>query len=180
MPRHIALLRGINVGGKTVNMGRLRAMLEGLGYVGVRTYIQSGNVLFDDTMQDSAEWMRTRLEEALAGEFGFGIPVILVAPDELEELLDANPYAGQPLAQGERIYAIVFQAEPSPAAVAALKPIQGSEDGFALLGRAAYVLCRGGYAHTPYSNAFFEKALRVKATTRNMDTMEKLAEMCRL
>jgi uncharacterized protein (DUF1697 family) len=180
MPRNIALLRGINVGGKTVKMDRLRAALESLGYTGVQTYIQSGNVLFERMGQASAESIRSRMEEALTSEFDFNISIVLLSPHEMLELLDANPYAGQLIAQGERIYATVFQEEPSPAAVAALKPIPGSEDKFALLGRAAYILCRGGYADTAYSNAFFEKALRVKATTRNMDTMAKLAEMCRI
>jgi uncharacterized protein (DUF1697 family) len=177
MPKYISLLRGVNVGGRTVKMDRLRAAFEGLGFANARTYIQSGNVLFDTGGGEPGDGMRVRIEETLRKEFGFDIAVILLPSDELAALVAANPYAGRKLAGIDRVHTTVFQSEPQASAVSALRPEQGSRDEFRIICRTAFVLCHEGYAHTPYSNLYFEKGLKEKATTRNMDTMEKLVGM---
>src|SRR6266404_10004389 len=87
MPRQIALLRGVNVGGnKRVEMARLRALLEELGYRDVRTYVNSGNVVFSGPRRSERH-----LEAAIAKTFGFVVPVVLRSRDELADVVDANP-----------------------------------------------------------------------------------------
>ena len=177
MAKVLALLRGINVGGRTVKMDVLRAAFEGMGFSGVRTYIQSGNVLFDAEGREPGAAMREEIEETLRRTFGFEIAAVLLSCGELALLLAGNPYARKP-EENERVHVTVFREPPSPAALAALAPEPGSGDEFQASGRFAYILCRGGYAHTPYSNAFFEKRLKIPATTRNIETMEAIAAMC--
>jgi len=87
MPRQIALLRGVNVGGKKkVAMAKLRALTEELGYRDVRTYVNSGNVVFSGRRRSAKH-----LESALAEAFGFDVPVVLRTRDELAAVLEANP-----------------------------------------------------------------------------------------
>ena len=177
MVKYIALLRGINVGGKTVKMDRLRAAFEAMGFTGVQTYIQSGNVLFVTDSDESGEALRMRIEKALLDEFGFGISAILLPSGELDTLVTANPYAGRQLEDGEMVYMTVFGAAPPAAAAEALTPETDTRDEYTLLGRAAYILCRDGYGRTVYSNAYFERKLKIKSTTRNMDTMAALIKL---
>jgi uncharacterized protein (DUF1697 family) len=127
MKKFVALLRGVNVGGKTVKMDRLRARFEALGFENVRTYIQSGNVLFG-AGGDASETLREVIEEALSQEFGFDITVLLLAAQELAALLATNPFAGRILAEGERVHITVFEATPPEEAVKLLKPDPASVD----------------------------------------------------
>ena len=175
----IALLRGVNVGGHTVMMDRLKALLESMGFTGVSTYIQSGNVLFDGGAE-LPENLCARLEETLSREFGFAIPVVLVNSEELGRMLAANPFAGRELGEGERVHVTVLAETPAPETIAGLPADPRSRDEFSIVGRAAYILCRDGYHKTAYSNATFEKKLKMKATTRNVETMAKLLELANL
>ena len=178
MPKTLALLRGVNVGGHTVKMDRLRELFEQMGCAGVSTYIQSGNVLFDAT-GELADALAARLTAGLQAALGFEVPVLLLSAQGLAGILDASPFAGRELAEGERLYVTVLERQPTTEAVACLDTDPRSADEFAIAGRAVWVLCRGGYQKTAYSNAFFEKKLKMRATTRNLEVMTKLLELAR-
>src|SRR5512135_1287111 len=110
MASHVALLRGINVGGRNkVPMAELREVVASLGHVGVATYIQSGNVLFSTEDTETVE-LAAALETAIEERFGIKAPVIVLSRDELARVLDDNPYAGEP---NPRLVHVVFlNAEP--------------------------------------------------------------------
>ncbi|HJY68028.1 MAG TPA: DUF1697 domain-containing protein, partial [Streptosporangiaceae bacterium] len=92
MATHVALLRGINVGGRNkVPMAELREVVSGLGHAGVSTYIQSGNVLFTTPETDTAR-LASALEAAITGAFGLQASVVVVSRDELARILERNPY----------------------------------------------------------------------------------------
>lgn len=173
----IALLRGVNVGGRTIRMNRLKAIFEGLGFSSVRTYIQSGNVLFVPPEGMMCEEIRVRIEEGILRETGFDVAAVLLTAAEIGSVVTGDPWAGAALNESERVYVTVLQDEPGADALKGLAPVAGSLDEYRVSGRLIYILCRGGYHETEYSNAFFEKKLKVKATTRNLDTMAKLAEL---
>lgn len=176
MPKTLALLRGVNVAGHTVKMERLRELFEQMGCTGVSTHIQSGNVLFDGT-EEPADALAARLSAGLGEAFGFEVPVMVLATAELEGILHACPFAGRELAEGERLYVTVLMRQPTTEAATCLAADPRSTDEFAIAGQAAWVLCRGGYHKTAYSNAFFEKKLKMRATTRNLEVMTKLLEL---
>src|SRR5215472_10106716 len=93
MPAYVSMLRGINVGGgKTIKMERLRAAFEALGFSRVRTYVQSGNVVFETT-QGSHAALSKRIQERILRDFGFPIPVILKTTEEMERVVVADPFA---------------------------------------------------------------------------------------
>jgi uncharacterized protein (DUF1697 family) len=171
----VALLRGVNVGGRTVRMDRLKSLFKGMGFSRVRTYIQSGNVLFD-AAESPDDSLRLRIEEALRRALGFDVSAVILPPAELDDILSGNPFAGGP-PQGGRVYITIFQEAPPPEAVRALPRGPAGADEFEARGRAVYIRCMNGYRDTVYSNAFFEKKLKIKATTRSLETLAKLASL---
>jgi len=108
--RYVALLRGVNVGGRTVRMERLRALFGELGLAGVRTYIQSGNVFFDANEPDRAA-LSARIEGALEQALGYRVPVFLRTVGELETVLALDPFADRKVTEDMRL-AIMFTTKP--------------------------------------------------------------------
>ena len=105
MASHVALLRGINVGGRNkVPMADLREVVTSLGHTGVSTYIQSGNVLFSTAEDDTAK-LAAALESAIEDRFGIWSSVVVLSRDELARVLAANPYPDEP---NPRMVHVVF------------------------------------------------------------------------
>ncbi len=186
MASHVALLRGINVGGRNqVPMAELREVVTSLGHTGVRTYIQSGNVLFSTAESDTAK-LAADLEAAIAGAFGLATPVVVLSRDELARILDANPYPGE---QNPKLVHVVFlNAEPAPDLLGRVKAAEGaaaakgSRDTITAAGPAGPAL----FLHTPDGYGTSELAqvlLRIAgkgtaATARNWATATKLLSLC--
>lgn len=165
MPRQIALLRGINVGGnKKVEMARLRAVLEALGQTDVRTYVNSGNAVFGGRRCTEA-----RLEQALAEEFGFEIPVVLRTRDELAAVVRSNPLrdvAGDPAR-----HLVIFCAAK---AETPLDPKDFAPERFVVRGREIHLWAPNGIGTSPLAKALTAKPIGGKSTARNWRTVEKL------
>ena len=177
MPIYVAMLRGINVSGqKIVKMERLRESLASLGFSDVKTYIQSGNVVFK-----AATASTSSLEKKIAGkileDFGFAVPVAIRTPEELGAVLKNNPLLKQPSIEEARLH-VSFLSEPAPkTASEILKPLAAKSERFAVCGREIYLYCPDGYGETKLSNSAIEKKLSVQATTRNWKTVSTLFEM---
>jgi uncharacterized protein (DUF1697 family) len=163
----IALLRGVNVGGRKVPMAGLREVFEDLGHGNVRTYIQSGNVVFD--AKGSGPSVRTGLEKAIDRTFGLDVTVLLRTPAELAKVAKQNPY-------GPDAYVTFLDGIPDRKRVAALDPAPFAPDEFRVIGQEVYVRCPNGYGRTKINNTFFEKKLATRATTRNWKTVATLLE----
>jgi len=174
MERYICLLRGINVVGKNlIRMAELRTTFERLGFGNVSTYLQSGNVLFETGKTD-----KNHLEEMIASEigkdFGFQVPVLLIKPDLLKEVVDQCPY----IPQKEEDFSSIYLTFPfSPVQDFNLekllsKRLPGEE--IEVRKQAVYLYCPGGYGKTKLSNTFLEYVLGVPCTTRNLRTATEL------
>ena len=176
MTRFIALLRGINVGGrKSVPMAELGKLLESQGFSNVVTYIQSGNAVFSSSMKEAA--IQKKIEEALLARFGFEVIVFVLSSSKLSSFLKANPFAKRSLHEGERIYFTLLSSKPEPANAAKLSALNGQGDELVAVGDVVYIFCRGGYGRSAFSNPAVEKILKLSATTRNSETMKKLDEL---
>ncbi len=179
MPVYFSLLRGINVGGnKVVLMNDLKKMFEKLGFSKVKTFIQSGNVVFLTRKKSSSE-LEEIIKAAIKERFKFEVGVLVLALDELEEIVDKNPFDKTKLKTGELIYLTVLSKEPAKEKVGELIKIKNSIDSFEVIDRTVYLLCRKGYTKSAFNNNSIEKILKVSATTRNIDTMTKLLELGR-
>jgi len=165
MPRQIALLRGVNVGGhKKVEMARLRALMESLGYRDVRTYVQSGNVVFSGAKRSEAH-----LEQALEKEFGFAVPVVLRTRDELAAVVRRNPL--REVASDPAKHVVVFCGAKAAVDLdaAAFEP-----ERFVVSGREVYFWAPAGLARSELAKVLAAKPLGAKSTARNWRTVEKL------
>jgi uncharacterized protein (DUF1697 family) len=172
---HVALLRGINVGGKNrLPMAALVAAFTAAGCQDVRTYIQSGNVVFR-ARRGVVKGLASQVESAISRSFGFRAPVVLRAADELLEVREGNPF----LAEGEPPQAlhVAFLADlPSPARVAALDPQRSPPDRFQVRGREVYLCCPQGMARTKLTTSWLDAALGTTATVRNWNTVCALSD----
>jgi uncharacterized protein (DUF1697 family) len=146
MASHVALLRGINVGGRNkVPMAELREVVASLGYTGVTTYIQSGNVLFTTSESDTGK-LASALEAAITDAFGLWASVVVLTRDDLARILDINPYPDEPRPQF--VHVVFLNAEPPADLVDKIKAAEsaaaakGGRDTVTAIGPALYL-------HTP-------------------------------
>ena len=176
MPEYVVLLRGINVGGKSLKMGPLVELFEAMNLREVRTYIQSGNVLFSATAKDAGN-IKERLQARIAEQFGLEVTVILRTREELRKVIENNPLLEAGSREVERMHVTFLEEEPKAGLRGALPVVKNTLDEFRIAGKEVYLYCPGGYGKTVYSNSNLEKNLGVKATTRNWRTVNKLFEM---
>jgi len=175
MPTYIALLRAVNVAGNMVKMERVRQWCIELGWQNVRTYVQSGNVVFESG--DRVTVVQQVLEAKLAGETKRAITVIARTAADLERVLKGNPFLAESGIDRSRLYVTFLQSAPGPRALEALASMETRHDRFAPHGKEIYLHCPSGYGQTKLSNQVFEKRLGVRATTRNWNTVNQLVEM---
>ena len=177
MPSYIALLRGVNVGGNTLRMERLRALCEELGLKDVRTYVQSGNVVFS-AGRSAAHWARA-IAQVLEGEARLPVSVIVRSSADMARIIASNPFLNEKGIDTKRLHVTFLEKTPAKSAIKALDTLPSGTDRFVHVGEEVYVYCPNGYGNTKLSNTAFEKALAVRATTRNWNTVNKLCEMAK-
>ncbi|MDO8212938.1 DUF1697 domain-containing protein [Conexibacter sp. CPCC 206217] len=174
--RTIALLRGINVGGnKKVPMADLRALMERLGFSDVKTYVQSGNVVFSGPRR-AARTIAREIEAGIVEQFGFEVLITIRTRDELAAVVAANPL-GEVATVDKRHHVVFLSAAPDPAVVAEIDEVAHEPERFELIGRELYVWTPEGITDSPLFKALSEKRLGVRATARNWRTVAKLLEM---
>lgn len=170
----VALLRGINVGGKNkLPMRGLAAIFEAAGCRDVRTYIQSGNVVF---RSEDVSGLPSIVSAAIAAEFGIKVPVILRSAAEMAAAVAANPFFEAGVAE-EMLHVYFLAALPLDEAVEKLDLKRSSRDTFAVAGLEIYLHLPDGAARTKLTNAYFDKALGTVSTLRNWRTVKVLAAM---
>lgn len=173
---YVALMRGVNVGGKNkLPMKDLAAMFAEAGCTDVVTYIQSGNVVFRAT-QACAARVPAAIAKAVADRLGFRAPVVMRTAGELRGVARGNPFqrAGTPV---ESLHVLFLADRPSSAAVATLDPRRSPPDEFEVVGREIYLRCPSGVARTKLTNDYFDSKLATTSTMRNWRTVLKLVEM---
>ena len=175
---YVALLRGINVGaGRAVPMADLRALCEGLGWTKVRTYIQSGNLVFDQGSSDGNEAaLGLSLETALASRYSFAIPVLVRSGPRWRELTADRPFGGW--SDAKQLSVSLLDRVPSATAWQTLAPWRDGDDAIELIGDRVWVKsATAGYGKTKFHNTWLEKKLGLRATTRNRASVEALMGM---
>ena len=178
MPACIAMLRGVNVGGKTVPMERLRASFAALGFRQVKTCVQSGNVVFD-VRNGSAAGLAGKIERQLRRDFGFAVPVFLKTSQEMRDIVKRNPFLADPAIDHSKLHVTFLSAAAPGTATTVLQPLAEKPEQFRIRSREIYLYCPNGYGRTRLANAAIEKKLSVAATTRNWRTVNALLALAR-
>lgn len=174
--RHVVLLRGINVGGHhRLPMADLREALAGAGCRDARTYIQSGNAVVDHDETDEAA-LRAVLEAAIADAAGFAVPVVLRTADEWTAAIAANPYAGGG-AEPKALHVVFLADAPAAGVLDALDLDRFAPEELTAVGRELHLLLPGGLGRSKLAVALTDRALGTVTTTRNWNTVERLAAM---
>ena len=184
MTTFVALLRAVNVSGQNrIPMAELRRALSGLGRAGVQTYLQSGNVVFDAPGDDPVE-QAAALHELIARELGHDVQVLVLTDDEMQRVAAEMPFVGAADFEDNWVHATFVSAPVDEAGFAGLKiPAQPGEKAVLAasvpiaVGQVIYLYLPRGYGRTKLNNAYFERALKTPATTRNWRTVLALAQM---
>jgi len=173
METYIALLRGINVSGKNlIKMDALREVCGNFGFTNVQTYIQSGNLVFLFKATDNSQLAKD-IEDLILKEFMLQVTVLVLKKTELIGILENNPFLNDPSKDKSGLY-ITFLSEDSANQI--LSSDFAPEE-YYISGRAVYLYCPLGYGNTKLNNNFFEKKLKLKASTRNLKTSIELLRM---
>jgi uncharacterized protein (DUF1697 family) len=187
MATHVALVRGINVGGRNkIAMADLRAMVSDLGFADVSTYIQSGNVLLSasETHKTHAadnDAISLAIAGGLSASFGLEVGVVVVSRDELAAVISHNPYPGE--ANPKCLHAVFLAAEPSRERLdrvaevqASVRAAKGGRDSVTAVGRVLYLHTPDGFGTSELAKSLAR--LPGGGTARNWATTIKLLELC--
>ncbi len=173
--KHIAFLRGINVGGHNkIKMEALREMFAALGFENVKTYINSGNVIFE-TAETGDGKLSAQIEQAIESEFSLKIKVMVRTISEIERLIKTNPFAGQ--FENDKDLHVFFLDEELPEEKRELLLSNNNEnEQFAVRNREIFCLLRVGVLDSLLGKDYIGKKLKTPATARNWRTVNKIAE----
>jgi uncharacterized protein (DUF1697 family) len=175
MTTYIALLRGVNVGGNQLKMDRLRAICASLDFKNARTYLQSGNVVFDAAGVTAT--VQKKLENKLAGETRLPVRVLVRSAAGLKHLIAKNPFLKYQAVDRARLHVTFLANKPTADALKRLTAVDAGADEFRSAGAHIFLHCPNGYGRSKLSNNQLERLLSLTATTRNWNTVTTLAEM---
>ncbi len=177
MTTYISLLRGINVSGqKKIRMADLRQLYEELGYGNVRSYIQSGNVLFESS-ETNGEKLAGQIEQKIRDVYEFDVVVFVRAAENFRKLIARNAFVHERNEDPSKLHVTFLKIMPTLSAISALNIADAGNDEFEPGESEIYFFCPDGYGRTKYSNSFVERKLKTPATTRNWKTVNKLYKM---
>ena len=202
MSTYVTLLRAVNVGGNKLPMADFRALLEGLGLANVRTYLQSGNAIFDARDDEPANALATAIEVRIERDLGPRVGVLVLPGESMADVAAANPFLGEGGgsaanagilhatflfgSEGEAAFGEASEAAYSAVYEAAFAKLElpaeeGEEAAFVgsppLAEPVVYLKLPHGYGRTRLNNAWFERKLGTAATTRNWRTVVALADL---
>lgn len=176
MTKYIVLLRGINVSGKhIIKMNEFKVHLEKLGFDNVHSYIQSGNFVFDSVINDEKQ-IESKIEVLIECLYDYQIPVWALKSDTFEQIKNENPFIGVNHMDESKLHISYLSIEPEKQLVEQLNGSDFGAEEFIIAGRAIYLHCPNGYGKSKLTNNFFESKLKVKATTRNLKTVNALVD----
>lgn len=175
MPRYVALLRGINVGGHRVRMTDLAALFRSAGFSNVTTFIASGNVVFDSPRR-SASGLETDIERMLERALGYAVPTFVRTPGELASIVAFEAFTPDTVASAHAVHVGLLRAPPTPEVARALRALDTPVDLFTVHGRELYWLCRRKISESLVPASAWKRALGAQPTTlRNLTMMTRLS-----
>lgn len=182
MAVYIALLRGINVGGKNIiKMAELKRVFESIGLYEVKTYIQSGNVLFKSN--EAEEFLCNKIEHEIEVVFGISVKIILRTAKELEQIILSCPFSkdeiteAETLSKVESLYVALLKHNPLKEKIESIDVYRSESDKYHISGREVYLLFQNSIRNSKLASNLHK--LDVLTTVRNWKTLSKLAELAK-
>ena len=179
MPVYIALLRGINIGPhKRIQMEKLRASLEGLGFRQVKTYIQSGNAVFVASKTSSPS-LRKKIEGRLLDDFGFSVAVMVRTREEMEKVVRGNLLLKEKAVDPAKLHVAFLSEAPGATAMEKLQSLTAAPDRAWGLDKELYFCFPNGVSGSSLWKHPLDRVLGVNVTMRNWNTVNELCVMAR-
>ncbi len=170
-------MRGINVSGKNlIKMDALKVALEKLGFAQVKTYIQSGNIVFV-SIAVHTNTLETLINEKIKKVFKLDIPVLVINEKDFNSIILANNFLKDSKIEPSKLHITFMAQKPLADDIDLIATLNFGTDQFEISSDQIFLYCPNGYGNTKLTNTFFEKKLKVNCTTRNWNTVLKLAEM---
>lgn len=175
MPKYVAFLRAINVGGHVVKMDYLRTLFEALEFKNVETFIASGNVIFE-TRSTNTQLLEKKIEQHLLKHLGYEVATFVRPVTDIARIAAARPFSVAELEKnGNTLYVGFLAAAPSEEARKELGKCANQMNDFAVAGREVFWLSRVKFSENDFSGARIEKILKMKTTLRNVNTAKRIA-----
>jgi uncharacterized protein (DUF1697 family) len=169
---YVAMLRGVNVGGNSLKMDWLRDACANIGMQNIRTYVQSGNIVFSSRL--AAAKLAETLKTTIDAKTRLPVSVVVRNASEMAKIVAGNPFVKQNGIEPTKLHVTFLAKAPSKPALDKLDALAGTRDEYRLAKQEIYLHCPINYGETKLSNAAIEKALSVGATTRNWTTVTTL------
>ncbi len=177
MQTHLALLRGINVSGKKlIKMKDLRNLFEQSGFENVKTYIQTGNVIFD-SKENSREKLAQKIKDLIFGHYGFDVGIVMLNEKALAKAISENPFVNESNVDMKQLYVAFLSEEPSEENHERMKQANIDNDIAMLSGEVMYLKYDANAGNSKLSTNLIENKLNVTATSRNWNTTLRLLDL---
>jgi uncharacterized protein (DUF1697 family) len=174
MTTYISILRGINVSGqKLIKMDALKKSFENMGFQNVKTYVQSGNIIFTCNQFEINE-LEQKISRQIEKDFGFEVRVIVLTIDKLKQVIDNNLFLKDTDKDQSFLHVTFLSSKPVQYDYKTVENKKQSGEEIFLSDTAVYLYCPNGYGKTKLNNNFLETKLKVVATTRNWKTTNEL------
>ena len=178
---YVCFLRGINIGNKRMKMKELVDCLEQLNYSNVQTYIQTGNIIFDSSKQDSVNQFEKEIENSILENFEFDVPNVVIKKEDYENIFNDNPFLSnedeEKNKKEEDLYLTFFCGNFDENLIDLEYTEEDKDNQYFIKNNCAYLYISKSYSKSKINNTFFEKKLKINATTRNWKTIKKMFQM---
>ncbi|HEV7395551.1 MAG TPA: DUF1697 domain-containing protein [Pyrinomonadaceae bacterium] len=171
MPKYVAFLRAINVGGHVVKMDQLKQLFIDAGFANVETFIASGNVIFESKSKN-IESIEKKLEKYLELKLGYAVSTFVRSLDEVVEIASYAPFKAD--GDGERIFIGFLAGKLEPSAVEKMQASSTDTDLFHIRDRELFWLCRTSLTDSKFFGPLLEKTLGARTTLRNSNTVKRI------
>ena len=178
MNKYIALLRGVNVGGsKVIKMNDLAEMFTSFGFKNVKTFIQSGNVLFESSQTNPIKVI-SKIEKGLDKSLGYPVNVFLRTPEEIFNIIKNNPFKKEIALPSSKLYVTFLSGPMNNEIKKAVTAYNNELETFKIKNSEVYILIRkNDIQKTVFSTNFLEKKLGLIGTTRNWNSINKILQL---
>ena len=178
MGTYVALLRGINVGGhRTVAMSDLRDLFDDLGFTGVKTLLQSGNIIFDARRRSTTR-LEDLLEKETAKQFGLATNYLVRSATEFKKIVSDNPFAGEAKSDPSHLVVMFLKQSPRAGSLDELRASLHEPESLRCKGKQLYIVYSKGIGRSKLTGTLLERKLRTVGTARNWNTILKLNRLC--
>lgn len=164
-------------GHNKIQMTELSALYWKMGFKDVRTYIQSGNVIFSLDIKTELQTVASEIESAILKKFNDAIPVLIRTTSEIKKVISANPFSNENNFDPARLAVIFLYEIPSEEKVDKVKNIDYPPDKFKIIGKEIFIYCPNGFGKTKLYTNFFENKMKVTGTARNWKTIKSILEI---